>query len=987
MTDHITLLDCSVTQSSEYVAGNTTTPALFTNRMGQGIKVNAGDRVSIHQAYISETGSDDNAIQITNDFLERRNITYTKLTKHSLINGSNSKIMGCDRTTAENIQEEIQVNSNSTSILYNYYITNNGENTFGLPRRFVYSSASADTNWNASHDSIALGRPYGSAVLTTSVGSVFNNDRFNMFYCDDDYYYFQYSNISGSAFNVVRPVMNNRRMRIFIQKETRYGEQSDDTLPDIVNGSLTSPAQLDYIEYIEKLDINIESGFQSPESISNIITTQLRKQTQPEIQQLESEATTTIPNKILQYRSSTVEINSPTYHTFYVGSATSLIETYYDEWESSIEDDNRSLMYLSSYQHIGVKRPELFIKSREYLSYYKDVLNSRVADYSPNISYACLPINYTMNASEFEVGAPPDTNRNHMIVLEELWSNKEYMRKLKSIFDEEGNHPELFENKYNQYNGFTTKDNSRFLHINILNNTQRESHSTTLTRQLGTDYLKDYEYNVPYLTSAPLFVDFNPEYKDKETEGESWETGYSYGVFKKYKDGNIERIAFTTSHLGFIEKQSTLNASFTTIPNPYFILNDGGINGSNIKSSTMIGWDAHFTSYGNVCYGLLSGWNRNPSDSNSFNTQLPTAYEPDELDTYLFQQKLYMGANEPLLEYNSTSNRFEISQLHTSERIQNRFNADSETGHGSSTSLVSEFETAGTKVYKINKRIYNNTYTPDMIPYGANREVGLTIQGHDYDIDFLNPTFQPWTIFDQLSGIIIRDFGYSESKWSSGFWGVLGFDYSQFNSSRTNLNDQTSRVGNNNKNNLPYAMTNDNVDQLATMDFPTNIWGAGIYNLQLPSTMSFNVTSTSDYFRSGLKYEQYVAITKPSLSIKLSAPRLPRKLISPYFCIRSDILDDSQYIGGQDSGQLYPVIATIPKSNDYGDFFVSLDSPLDFIFTRPKIISSITTSIHNPDQTLAQVDPFSSIIYKITKNMSPDRFNVISQILDENKKK
>ena len=272
-----------------------------------------------------------------------------------------------------------------------------------------------------------------------------------------------------------------------------------------------------------------------------------------------------------------------------------------------------------------------------------------------------------------------------------------------------------------------------------------------------------------------------------------------------------------------------------------------------------------------------------------------------------------------------------------------------------------------------------------MLPYGANRKESLTIDGHQYDIDFLNPNFSKWTIFDQLSGIIIKDFGYSETNWLEGIWGVLGFNYNQFNASRTSLNDQTVRVGNGNKESLPYAMTNANVDQLATMDFITNIWGAGIYNLQLPSTMSYNAISTSDYFRKGVLYEQFVAITKPADSIKLQAPRLPRKLKSPYFCIRSDILDDSQYIGGEDSGQIYPVIATIPKSNDYGDYFVGLDSPLEFTFTRPKVITSITTSIHNPDQSLASVDSFSSIIYKITNILNPNRFNIVAQILDENK--
>ena len=157
------------------------------------------------------------------------------------------------------------------------------------------------------------------------------------------------------------------------------------------------------------------------------------------------------------------------------------------------------------------------------MSYYKDELNSRSAGYSPNISYACLPISSNLNASMFDMDATPSNDpsstnyNNHVIVLEELWENKQYMRKLKDVFIEQGKHPELFENKYNQYRGFTTENNSRFLHMNILNNDIRKAIDDTLERQLGTDYLKDYENNVAHLQSVPVFVDFNPAYENIET--------------------------------------------------------------------------------------------------------------------------------------------------------------------------------------------------------------------------------------------------------------------------------------------------------------------------------------------------------------------------------------------------------------------------------------------------------------------------------------
>ena len=80
-------------------------------------------------------------------------------------------------------------------------------------------------------------------------------------------------------------------------------------------------------------------------------------------------------------------------------------------------------------------------------------------------------------------------------------------------------------------------------------------------------------------------------------------------------------------------------------------------------------------------------------------------------------------------------------------------------------------------------------------------------------------------------------------------------------------------------------------------------------------------SNQSNYFRDALLYENYPAISESATSVKLTAPNLPRKLINPYFCIRSDILDSSDYIGGADSGELYPVIAVVPKISDYPRFF------------------------------------------------------------------
>ena len=988
MSSYTTLLDCSHIQSEEYKGNNLNSNSLYTCKLGSGVDVNPGDKISIHNCYISETGSDDNSIQITDKFIKKRNITYTQQTPANYLQyPDNDYMLGYKSVSASNITEEIELTENKTTILYNYYITNHGEIAFHLPRRFVYLNGVAP-DWAEQRDTNATGKIFGNTCLYTEIGASFNRDFMNAFYCDEDYFLFQTGLASASGSNHIKGLSNNSRFKIFTQTDTRYADIGGDSL---ISSSLTSPAGLDYIEYIEKLDIELDIGFRSPEAIASRITNKLREQSQPQINKIFSTAEKDAVADNQTYRHLNTEINSPTYHTFFACSEDNNSSLNYNSWDNASVDGNRALEWLSSHQYIGIKRPELWLAGRRFNRFWLDYLQSIDPNVYPNYLYSGFNIARGLNASQFSRDATGDDI--HTIIFPVFWSNKEFMNKMNDIFNEQAKHPELFENKFNQYFSYTSASNSRFLHLNALRNSVRSAVDPIYERQLGTDYLKT-NGSASYMNSVPIFFDFNPLYKDIETNGDSWDTGYSYGVFKRHQINNFEYVSVTTSHLGIIE-DTNLNASFTTIPNCLFKLNDGTLNGSHIDSETQMGWDSHFLSYGNVCVGLNAGWaSQYPTLEPSAvlyqeNKQHPTAYDTNELESHARIQKIYLGANEPLIEYNNTSNRFEISNLHTAERVQNRSVTGAIIGTGSDEITLSPFPTAGEKVYKVNKRLFNNSWNPDMLPYGANNH-DIVVNSKTYNTDFLNPNLSAWTIYDQYSGIIIKDFGYDETSWNKGFWNTLGFNYSQFNAVETSSNDITTRVGNDNKNSLPYAFTNAEVGQLATMDFVTNVFGAGQYNLQLPCPALFNDTNTgtdkSSYFREDLKFENYPAISESAVSVKLQAPRLPRKLVNPYFTIRSDILEENTYIGGYDSGQLYPVIATIPKSNDFGDFFVSLDSTLEFTFTKPKTITFIRTMITNPDQTLADVDESSSVIYKLTRALNPNRFNIVQQVLNETKK-
>jgi hypothetical protein len=335
--EYIQLLDCNRLTSSQYLGGNTSSKALFTNKLGAGVSVNAGDKISVYNSFISEVGADVDALYITDSLLEKRDITYTQITNHTAINGSNNKLEGYYRQSASNITESVDVLENKCNILYNYYKTSNGENYVPLPRRFGYKSIGVHTrtDWNE-HDDLISGMTYKAPVFTTEYGSAsFNGSEIQQFLVQDDYYLSPSTNSASSNEYANWKVRNdNSRYLIFVQTDTRFGTQIDGALPSILNASNFSPSNCSYIEYIEKLEIELDKGFVSPSTIAEKITNKLREQQQPKITYYNSNASSGGNDMNSSFKSGSgtkdinfsknlpigLEINSNTYHTFRASS-------------------------------------------------------------------------------------------------------------------------------------------------------------------------------------------------------------------------------------------------------------------------------------------------------------------------------------------------------------------------------------------------------------------------------------------------------------------------------------------------------------------------------------------------------------------------------------------------------------------------------------------------------------------------------------------
>ena len=173
------IVQCDRNSSLEADQGNNDDPSLFTNKQGTGLRLNAGDKVSVHSAFINEIGNTDGTIEFKGntikdsrgeeityeleetgdtlsipfplDDLYSENTDYPWTSAGSpadvdvqwnfgQMTGQNKKQIlqpyGFQRVDCKNTKKTYVMKDNEMNIQIAYYKTSNGENYMHLPRRF-----------------------------------------------------------------------------------------------------------------------------------------------------------------------------------------------------------------------------------------------------------------------------------------------------------------------------------------------------------------------------------------------------------------------------------------------------------------------------------------------------------------------------------------------------------------------------------------------------------------------------------------------------------------------------------------------------------------------------------------------------------------------------------------------------------------------------------------------------------------------------------
>jgi len=717
--------------------------------------------------------------------------------------------------------------------------------------------------------------------------------------------------------------------------------------------------------------------------------------------------------------------------------------------------------YLSSYQFVGFKRPDFVQKGRILAklspSTYKvgnasfDEMRSCLDDSGMILGELGENPGFRQNAYTYDY-VPIVTNIEY---------TQENLEKYMDWFQTQGNYPELFEldnnNVYkfvNKGNGGTahqykgngddiTIDTHRFVHMNTRDNTAPGSepfrvcpfqnvavnpaavpdpivypdrdgtengaafgwdgYQTSYTYTTGTSLL-DY-------TSAPLFIKFNKDevnnrnfYRDGNFRFDQAPPGNKqlYGGIMmrglKRSTGLYDRIAF----LAQVPEQycNLTDAAGTTLVDYPANAHSKWIAGwTGNYSNRKIGYDKHFSAYGNAAIIPFSGYAAEQDHGRTGLCQrvlqvkhLTTAAEKQYIYYTKFLNQIYVGANAPLFNFNSTKSRFEISDLHTPERIGNQAGVGF-TNKDSTYVGIPATETLGQAVYQINKRPDGVTFCPNCVPYSGINLQFLGNPGSPFygEAVRLSPNFHPsmekYKVFDAHSGILINNWGIPKRNWADSLWGIMGFSYRQLNPQDDGIiGNINQRITSTTDNDIAFITTNCDFIASDMMGNSVNVVSNNLYKPTYisPPLMLMNACSASPI----TNYVNPPLIVGVADSATITALSLPTKTIRPYYTIRSDILTDSYYFGSKDQLSLAPVIAIVDKMNQYGDFFYAQSSELVFTITNPITITSIKTQVCDPDGDLAQISPNSVVMYKITKKNTA-RSDIAAQIQQaklENKK-
>ena len=749
--------------------------------------------------------------------------------------------------------------------------------------------------------------------------------------------------------------------------------------------ALQGPCGYDYIPYKQLTEIELPVGKNSPSDISTRITEQL------------SVINKTSDFYKIGYNGSdeAVEefslsryVESELYKPFNCASIGQMSKNNFINYYNNASIYNASYQgavdYLSAYQFVGYKRPEIQETGRALMKKMSEDKTTTTAARNKGTKI----IDTTIDGY-------------YIIQFEGLFWREDYLLKFKEFIESQELYPDLF--KTSNMNSSLlyphasvaelNSSNARFFYVNSSNvapyneflgyDGNASGTDSTTMRHLAVPFW--FEYNASYKdTFNDTVNDFSgdatygclykvangndasfPEYQrysaavliDKfsypkifEAEGFPNLTGYKAGFdfsFRAY--GTAALLLFNGWGFGFPDNLAGINGCQTT--------SEGGI---------QIPGTVHRVTYKNANLAEFNQDDFTQFDINASNS----LYSADEL------RKIYVGANQPTFGYSPQENRFFWSLLHTPMRNEQKWN----TGFSASAPSDSG-QQAYANVVKFNPSDLPHNYTPDREPYQfpVRKYPSQTTSDTNFYTAY-NRNLEEDLGYDAYCGISIDDMGYTPDQNLNTLWSILGFPDSQIYNTKNSSNTISSLIVNDtNKNRLSSLVTNADFDSDITPRLNTNCFESTLASQHVASQF----LQVNGEIHGGIKIVPPVTIGHNS--IELTAQNLPSTVLRPYYLIKSSLIDTTSYLGQKDSGIPANIIGIVSKLDQSGDFYQQSGNFETFTITRPMTITGIFSEICDPDGSVAYCDQASSLIYKFQKQRAI--VDVLSDIQQQQQKK
>lgn len=991
------ILECSRASSEQVKEGDFRLgdpKSIFTNKLGQAVVLEVGDKVSVERSFLNGLGSGNpQTIQFKGRHIPQKvnkTITYTDVILDYLQDDPDVvpyRLGHYLKYEYGTITEEIKdLRDNIQDLVIGYYINNNNHNSYlQLPRRFACIAGEGGTPPAGVMGPIYTRRDgfdNGFPVFTIQPSNYVRSD------------WVLRKGYIGLAlkkeYDIYRQRVNNDRFALYVRDKAYYDEDidgSENYLPDTTDNR-HYPMFKPYTRYLEKKTLNIKKGFNTPSSVSNQLTQQLN-QTEPPDKFYINEGLVGTPQIQL-----TQTIEGTTYKPFNSASFHEMRPHNYNEYISDGANHNTdALTYFNSFLFMGVKRPEIFETGR--LIPQMEISG----DLDPAPDGMRLMNNIPL-------ADHTDEDINHAINLKYTQAN---LLLIRDMFDAQKLYPELWDRiedlaDYKEFSGRPLDTNTRFLHLNYYGDIVGNAPAGVIQPYLGNDGMDaKADGDLTGFTnkaSGAWFIHWDDEYHDVYYPPDLIPPEvFVFGFAKSYSHGGEWYIA--------IRIPQGIDVG---IPTNFFTEKEGGAGDLMIHADRRIGYDWNATAFGSCFIVPYSGYSPEsyegnvPIDSHSAMGIHPTwrrdidDFAGGQKSIMPFATQSYIGADNPLIDYDGTTNRFIISQFHTAENVGDEYNAGDPVGVVLVTPPlgVPTNPDASSIVYKINPRVTPWGYSPTFNPYVSATQISYTypnailnaqdLKKNERSIELPNENIESYSIFDSHGGIYIYDAGVHKEEWSDSWWGILGFNYDQMNAELTEYNTLKMRIDISNKFNLRYPTTNAEVDVSNTKSYIANEYGAVLYTSQIPLPMTLQnykiAGGPAVALDSALTI--YPFISQLTQSISLSAKDLSKQMLNPFYTIRSDIISTSKYIGGLDSGMKMPIVAVVDRYGAEGDYYFGSPSDLSFTITKQCSIGDITTSIHDPDGSYALLDNNSGVIYKIQRNRVLPQ-NVLEEIMKDEK--